>query len=84
MAAMDAGHAIPEDVTPPELPDECVFAYSAFAELMSTRGIGMDIGPIPWTAIDAYACRYNLFDLDEFERFVRLIRAMETVKHAKS
>ena len=32
----------------------------AFAHLDTCRSIGMDVGPIPWTAIDLYAERRNL------------------------
>lgn len=83
LAAIEGGYPIPEDAIAPELPDECLFAYAAFNELMSTRAIGMDYGPIPWTAINDYAHRYRLEGLDEFDRFVRFIRAMESVVNAK-
>lgn len=36
-------------------------------------------GPIPWTAIDRYAARHDIQGADEFERFVRLIRALDQV-----
>lgn len=43
----------------------------------------MGLGPIPWSVINAYADRYGICDIDEFERFVRLIRVIEDEK-AKS
>lgn len=36
-------------------------------------------GPIPWSAIDRYAERYGIDDLDEFERFRRFIRGQDRV-----
>lgn len=83
MAALDAGHPIPEDAIPPELPQECEFVYAAFHELKTDRSGGFSYGPIPWTAIDAYARRFGIDDLEEFEDFVFLIRAMDDV-HLKA
>jgi hypothetical protein len=39
---------------------------------------GFERGTIPWRSIDAYAARYGLVD-DDFDRFVRIIRAMDGV-----
>lgn len=64
---------------PPELSAECEFAVAAFHELKTTREIGMAYGPIPWTAIDAYATRHGITDPDEFEEFVWMIRVMDDV-----
>lgn len=36
-------------------------------------------GSIPWAAIERYADRYGIHDLDEFERFVRMIRAQDRI-----
>lgn len=74
---MEAGDEIPADVIPPPLPPEAAFAYQAFNEIASDRQIGMMLGPIPFTAIEAYARRYRLRDLDEFDRFRGLIRTIE-------
>lgn len=76
-AAIDAGDPIPEDAIPPALPDEARFAYQAFNELATDRAVGMTFGLIPFTAIDAYAWRYGIADMDEFERFRILVRAIE-------
>lgn len=77
-AAIEAGDPqTVADLTPPEIPEEARFAYSAFNELASDRAVGMGIGPIPFTAIDAYAWRYGIVDTDEFEWFRILIRAIE-------
>lgn len=82
-AATDAGHSIPDDVIPPELLDEVRFAYAAFNQIGTDRAIGFSLGPVPWSAIDAYGRRYGLDDIDEFDRFVGLIRAIESVKPPK-
>ena len=52
----------------------------AFRELQSDRAVTMaGLGPIPFTAIDRYAARYGVRD---FDRFCRLIRAMEAAQYA--
>lgn len=45
----------------------------AFMELSTERQIGMDVGPIPRSEIQAYADRHGLGDL-----FVRQIRSIDT------
>ena len=50
------------------------FYLEAFRELGTTRGIGMGIGPIPFTAILQYS---RLYDVDDFEEFLFLIRQMD-------
>lgn len=60
------------------VPDRRVlFHWSAFSDLSSDRQVGFGIGPIPWTAIDRYAERRQIDDTDEYDRFLRLIRAMD-------
>jgi hypothetical protein len=49
----------------------------AFAELSTERHIGMNVGPIPHSAIVGYAERNGLND--EFVAFARAIRAMDSV-----
>lgn len=39
----------------------------------------MSVGPIPWSAIDAYARRYRIDDEDQFGFLVQMIRAMDAV-----
>jgi hypothetical protein len=34
--------------------------WTAFAELKSTRGIGMDIGSIPWTAVKQWCDEHDI------------------------
>lgn len=40
----------------------------------------MAVGPIPWTAIDAYASRFGIDRIEEFEFFAMLIRAIEAIE----
>lgn len=53
------------------------FQWSAFWDLHTDRPVGMGVGPIPFGAIDQYAARYSIDDLDDFEAFRELIRAMD-------
>jgi hypothetical protein len=39
--------------------------------------MGMSLGPIPFTAINAYAQRYGIEDVDEFDRLLALIRMQD-------
>jgi len=61
----------------PEVADHLVFVWQAFWELNSDRAIGFAAGRIPFSAIDSYASRYGIHDIDAFDRFRTLIRAME-------
>lgn len=51
-------------------------AHEAFWALNSSRSMGMGPGGIPFLAIDRYAARYGI---EDFERFHRLILAMDSV-----
>lgn len=53
----------------------------AFAQLTTDRPLGAlgGAGAIPWSALDRYAARHGIDDLDEFERFQRMIRAQDRV-----
>jgi hypothetical protein len=53
------------------------FSYSAFCELNSDRESGFGLGPIRFTAIDAYASRYRITGIDEFEEFVSDVRLID-------
>ncbi len=57
----------------PELELGLDFFYVAFLELSSCRQIGMEEGPIPWTAIDTYCFRFELESemRDDMFHFVR-------------
>jgi len=49
----------------------------AFFELSTDRQLGFSEGPIPFTALDAYARRIGIDGLDEFMQLRRLIRALD-------
>lgn len=63
----------------PELEPHLVCYSEAFADLSTDRPLGAmgGAGPIPWSAIDRYAARHEIDDLDEFDRFRRMIRAQD-------
>lgn len=68
---------IPDNiVNAPRLQAGLDFYYRAFGELNTCRGFGFQAGPIPWTAIQAFASTYEIFGVDFF-RFQTLIRAMD-------
>lgn len=52
------------------------FDAAAFYALSSDRPVGLARGPIPWRSIHFFAERYGL-DVDEFDRFAAVIRAMD-------
>lgn len=53
------------------------FEWQAFIELSNDRQMGMSLGPLSWTSMHLYAERHGLFG-DEFDRFARLIREMDS------
>jgi len=78
-AALDRGDAIPEDAIAPDLPAELTFAYAAFCALDGDREAGFGIGPIRFTAIDAYARRYRIIGLDDFDQFAADVRLIDRI-----
>jgi len=44
----------------PQPAECCILFWAAFHELTSTRSIGFSIGPIPWTAVKAWADEHEL------------------------
>lgn len=55
----------------------------AYSELSTTRGVGMTIGPIPWTAMLEW-CRWHGLDRDLTDHVVRVLRLVdaETLRRA--
>jgi hypothetical protein len=45
-------------------------------ELTTCRETAFDVGPIPWTAIDAYGRRYG-YEGEDFDSLLRLIRDLD-------
>lgn len=62
-----------------EPPDSVGLEYylEAYRELSTCCGIGMDIGPIPFTAVLEY---FKVFGEGDFEEFLYYIRCMEEVQ----
>lgn len=49
------------------------FYFDAFAELATCRPGGMDVQPIPFTAIIEYARIYEVGDFEEFKEIIRMM-----------
>jgi hypothetical protein len=62
----------------PKLTPGLEFYWRAFWELSTCRAIGMSEGPVPWTAMDRYALRYELEE-EDFDRFVLIMKGMDIV-----
>lgn len=60
----------------PELKPGLEFYIEAFWELHTCRSIGMDVGPIPWTAVQTYGT-IHLDTAQEIFELHYLIRAMD-------
>lgn len=74
-----AGRKVPAGyLDKPDLPPWLQFYADSFWLLNNDRQIGMGIGPIPFTAIDAYARRYRIEDIDHFDRFLSLIKIQDS------
>lgn len=73
----DAGETIADLETRVRPASHLLFHWSAFADLSTDRPVGFGIGPIPGSAIRAYAQWYSIDDSDEYERFKSLIRRMD-------
>lgn len=77
-AAAERGADLPAAVLDePELAPGLGWYLDAFAELGSCRPMAMSaIGPIPWTALDAYGRRHGIAG-EAFEDFALLIGALD-------
>lgn len=73
---IEDGFVPPALLSRPDLDPALEWVWKAFWGLSSDRQVGMSLGPIPWSSINAYGLRMDL-DLDEFEKFEGLIRAMD-------
>lgn len=72
------GLELPDGLKRPALMPGLDFYLSAFNELSTCRPIGMAAGPIPWTAIVAYAQSYGMDE--EAEDYLRqMVRALDGV-----
>ncbi|WP_443136519.1 phage tail assembly chaperone [Methylobacterium sp. Leaf106] len=62
----------------PDLPEHLIFAWDAFWRLSGDRQLGFGSpGPIQFASIDRYAERFGILATEEFDRFCRLVRAMD-------
>lgn len=67
----------------PEIEPGLSMYWEAFSKLGSCRQIGMGIGPVPWTAIEAWADAHG-YDDDHREDLHYHVEALDAVymKHA--
>jgi hypothetical protein len=56
-----------------------LFEWTAFAELRTDRAVGLDVGPIPWSSLNAYALRHAIVG-EDFEHFSHVIRALDAAE----
>jgi len=80
-AAADAGSAVAQSRldSRPEVPAWAQRYWQCFTDLASDRPSGMGAAPLPWRAIDQWAARHGIDDLDEFAELVRVVRHLDSV-----
>lgn len=62
----------------PSIQPHLIPVWDAYTSLDRDRLVGMGgPGPIPFSSIDLFARRYGIEDIAEFDRFRRLIMAMD-------
>ncbi len=71
---MECPEVLPEE---PKVKPHLTFYWDAFWELGADRHTGFSLGRIPFLAIDRFAGRYGIVELDEFDRFKSLIRGLD-------
>ena len=76
-AARAKGRPLPDwYLAEPELQPGDAFYLRAWHDLSTCRSIGMDLGPIPWTAILAYSHHLGLCD-SMVETLALIVRQMD-------
>ncbi len=78
MSRLERGQEVPDAFyQQPEVFQPYMFYWTAFHELGSERQIGMGVGPIPRSAIKAYAEEFEIFG-DDFDKFLSIIRTLDS------
>lgn len=77
--AQKRGRAAPEAIAnAPTLKAYLQFYWEAFLELDTCRPLGMSsVGQIPWTAVNEYALRHGIVDVDDFDYLLTMIRGID-------
>ena len=75
----DGGMQVPALQERPSLTG-LTWLWEAFQDLSSCRMIGMDVGPIPWTAIEAYI-EAGEYSIEEGYILHRVVRHLDIVFH---
>lgn len=64
----------------PIIKDGLEFYIQAYVELIYDRQAGMTVGYIPWHIIKTYAEHHGITCPNEFDKFLRYIRALENTQ----
>jgi hypothetical protein len=77
------GLPCPDPIPPrPELPEHLQFYWKAYWAVYADRS--METGRISFIAMDRYAERYGLDDVDSFDRLTTILAAMDSEYHART
>lgn len=77
--ALRTGMPLPKAIeNAPELWPGLELYLNAWFELDTTRSIGMNVGPIPWNAIESY-CLVCELDVEQKAKMHKLVRALDRV-----
>lgn len=79
----EKGLPTPELDREPTLCESGEWFYSAWSILSTDRQVGMSAGPIPFSAIDRFASRYEL-DRHEFETLFRVVSRIDAHMRSKA
>lgn len=75
--ARKMGMPLPDSISnKPQLNVGLEVYWKAFVELSADRGIGMAEGPIPWSSMNSWAIRHDIWGYD-FDRFVAVLRGLD-------
>ena len=72
---MTRGIEPPEKFDEPEISPGTEFFLQATVHLLSCRGVGMDLGPVPWTAVYAYC---EAVDFADWERMFNIVNIVDS------
>ena len=74
---MATGNPIPPSIAEaPDLWNHNILFWNGFTDLVNSRTVGMEVGPIPWHCIYAYCQAYELDD-EQTEDMLYFVHAMD-------
>ncbi len=71
----------PEKFAEPEVGRDTEFFLQSCIHLLSCRDVGMDIGPVPWTAVYQYC---QAVGYDDWERMFNIVNLVDAEQRKKS